>query len=196
MDLYLLIRYFACRTTPQEENLVRTWLLEDKDGSRANLFREAHLMFEGMVLYSEEAKLLSGRTQEPERLRHAWKRIGIAILRDKAVRLRIEGKIQQQTAKAIETEADVLSEEDASCLFGNEVADIFRKFMSTMPELTRDIFMDSRFEGLTYNEIAAKYNITPRKVKRDIQKVLEKMRISLKDYLPAILILFPGLLRI
>lgn len=117
-------------------------------------------------------------------------------MRDKAVRLRIEGKIQQQTAKAIETEADVLSEEDASCLFGNEVADIFRKFMATMPELTRDIFMDSRFEGLTYNEIAAKYNITPRKVKRDIQRILEKMRISLKDYLPAILILFPGLLRI
>ena len=45
-------------------------------------------------------------------------------------------------------------------------------------------------------KIAAKYNITPRKVKRDIQRILEKMRISLKDYLPAILILFPGLLRI
>ncbi len=81
MNLYLLIRYFACRTTPQEENLVRTWLLDDKDGSRANLFREAHLMFEGMVLYTEEAKRLSARTQEPEGLRPAWKRVGIAILR-------------------------------------------------------------------------------------------------------------------
>lgn len=56
--------------------------------------------------------------------------------------------------------------------------------------------MDSRFEGLTYNEIAAKYNVTPRKVKRDIQKVLEKMRVSLKDYLPALLLIFPGLLRL
>ncbi|MDD7455136.1 MAG: FecR domain-containing protein [Bacteroidales bacterium] len=81
MDLYLLIRYFACRTTPQEENLVRTWLLEDKDGSRANLFKEAHLMFEGMVLYTEDAKLLSARTQERAGLRPAWKRVGIAILR-------------------------------------------------------------------------------------------------------------------
>lgn len=81
MDLYLLIRYFACRTTPQEENLVRTWLLEDKDGSRANLLKEAHLMFEGMVLYTEDAKLLSARTQERAGLRPAWKRVGIAILR-------------------------------------------------------------------------------------------------------------------
>ena len=41
MDLYLLIRYFACKTTSQEENQVRTWLLGDRDGSRADLFREA-----------------------------------------------------------------------------------------------------------------------------------------------------------
>ncbi|MDD7455143.1 MAG: RNA polymerase sigma-70 factor [Bacteroidales bacterium] len=117
-------------------------------------------------------------------------------MRDKAVRLRAEGKIQQETAKAIETEADVLSEEDTSCLFSNEVAAIFREYINSIPELTRNIFMDSRFEGLTYNEIAAKHNVTPRKVKRDIQNVLKKMRVSLKDYLPAILILFPCLLRI
>ena len=64
MDLYLLIRYFACKTTSQEENQVRAWLLGDRDGSRADLFREAHMMFEGMVLYTEEAKLLSARVPE------------------------------------------------------------------------------------------------------------------------------------
>ena len=51
-------------------------------------------------------------------------------------------------------------------------------------------------EGLTYNEIAERYGVTPRKVKRDIQKVLEIMRISLKDYLPVLLLVFPGLFRI
>lgn len=81
MDLYLLIRYFSCKTTPQEENQVRSWLLGDNDGSRANLFREAHLMFEGMVLYTEEAKLLSARTPECEMPRPMWKRAGMAFLR-------------------------------------------------------------------------------------------------------------------
>ncbi|MGM9767339.1 MAG: RNA polymerase sigma-70 factor [Candidatus Cryptobacteroides sp.] len=117
-------------------------------------------------------------------------------MRDKAVRLRVEGSIREETADGIEMEANVLSEENTDILFGNEIATIFRDFIATMPELTRNIFMASRFEGLTYNEIAARYNITPRKVKRDIQKVLEKMRISLKDYLPAMLLLFPGLMRI
>ena len=39
------------------------------------------------------------------------------------------------------------------------------------------------------SEIADKYGITPRKVKREIQHVLEIMRTSLKDYLPLIVLL-------
>ncbi|MGN1233186.1 MAG: FecR family protein [Candidatus Cryptobacteroides sp.] len=81
MDLYLLIRYFACKTTPQEENQVRNWLLGDIDGSRAKLYKDAHLMFEGMVLYTEEAKLLSARKPGIEVARPMWKRAGIAFLR-------------------------------------------------------------------------------------------------------------------
>lgn len=117
-------------------------------------------------------------------------------MRDKAVRMRVEEHLQEESVQAIEAEADILSQEDLGFLFEEEVAAIFRGFMSTIPELTRNIFMDSRFEGLTYNEIAKKYGVTPRKVKRDIQKVLEKMRISLKDYLPFLLLVFPDLFQI
>lgn len=59
-----------------------------------------------------------------------------------------------------------------------------------MPKETRDIFMSSRFEDLTYNEIAEKYGISPRKVKREIQNALEILRTSLKDYLPLVLLMY------
>ncbi len=117
-------------------------------------------------------------------------------MRDKAVRMRIEGDINSVSARAVEMEADILSEESISFLFRDEVQEIFMNFMKTMPDLTRKIFLASRMEGLTYNEIAEKYGVTPRKVKRDIQKVLESMRVSLKDYLPMLLLVFPGLFRI
>lgn len=117
-------------------------------------------------------------------------------MRDKAVRMRIEGDINSVSARAVEMEADILSEESISFLFRDEVQEIFMNFMKTMPDLTRKIFLASRMEGLTYNEIAERYGVTPRKVKRDIQKVLEIMRISLKDYLPVLLLVFPGLFRI
>ena len=57
MDIYLLIRYFACQVSQQEESIVREWLLADTDGSRVRLYREAHLMYEGMVLYSGEGRM-------------------------------------------------------------------------------------------------------------------------------------------
>ena len=117
-------------------------------------------------------------------------------MRNKAVRMRIEGDINSVSARAVEMEADILSEESISFLFRDEVQEIFMNFMKTMPDLTRKIFLASRMEGLTYNEIAERYGVTPRKVKRDIQKVLEIMRISLKDYLPVLLLVYPGLFRI
>ena len=36
---------------------------------------------------------------------------------------------------------------------------------------------------MTYKEIAQKYGVSERKVKRDITKVLNILRIALKDYL-------------
>ena len=96
-------------------------------------------------------------------------------LRDKANHLRIREKY---AARVLEAESDILAQERLDFLFEDE------------PKLTRDIFVTSRFEGLTYNEIAEKYKVSPRKVKREIQNVLGQMRIRLKDYLPLLALLF------
>lgn len=82
MDIYLLIRYFACQVTPGEESLVRTWLLGDEDGSRARLYREAHLMYEGMVLYSDDRISKYDMEREKENRRpKGWKAFGARMLR-------------------------------------------------------------------------------------------------------------------
>lgn len=86
MDLDLLIRYFACRTTRHEEKLVKEWLLGDIDGSRAKLYKDAHLMFEGMVMYTSEQDILAPRGPLAGKVRRPfWKRAGIALLRAAAV---------------------------------------------------------------------------------------------------------------
>ncbi|MGM9742386.1 MAG: FecR family protein [Candidatus Cryptobacteroides sp.] len=92
MDIYLLIRYFACQVSPQEETIVREWLLADTDGSRARLYREAHLMYEGMVLYSGEEKLLHAEAGVPAEVsgghqsaRGGWRRFAVRMLGAAAV---------------------------------------------------------------------------------------------------------------
>ncbi len=85
------------------------------------------------------------------------------------------------------TEMSILESGEMDAIYSSEVRKIFTKFLTDMPELPMNIFLSSRFEDLTYEKIAQKYGVTPRKVKRDIQKTLEKLRIELKDYLPLLL---------
>lgn len=113
-------------------------------------------------------------------------------LRDNSKIVLAEGSIDPDTnlrIKSMLSEISVLESPDMADVFSSEVETIFRKFLADMPELSRDIFISSRFEDLTYEEIAEKYNVTPRKVKREIQRTLEKLRSCLKDYLPVFLVL-------
>lgn len=87
-------------------------------------------------------------------------------------------------------EIGVLGKDEIGLIFRSDIMEICRNLLASIPESSRDIFLSSRFENLTYNEIAEKYNITPRKVKREIQHVLEIMRTSLKDYLPLLILLY------
>lgn len=118
------------------------------------------------------------------------KNSSLNFLRNKATRMRIEQDIQSDAYRALLSEIVVLDGQDMALLFKEEVQRIFQEFMRTMPKMTRDIFYSSRFEDLTYDQIADKYGVSSRKVKREIQRVLEVMRSSLKDYLPSILMLF------
>lgn len=74
-------------------------------------------------------------------------------------------------------------------LFSREIQEIFRQELSKLPELTAQVFAASRLEDQTYQEIAARYGITVRQVTREMQRALATLRISLKDYLPVLLLL-------
>lgn len=111
-------------------------------------------------------------------------------LRDKATRLRIQQKMQEDFSKAVLTEINILEADQVGLLFRSDIQKIFMNLLDSMPKETRDIFMSSRFEDLTYNEIAEKYGISARKVKREIQNALEILRTSLKDYLPLVLLMY------
>lgn len=104
-------------------------------------------------------------------------------LRDRMTRMRIRQEMHTDAYKAMMMETEMLSSEDLGFLFEADVTKIFREVLSSMPPLTKEIFCASRFEGLTYNEIAQKYGITPRKVKREISNTLAQIRVRLKDYL-------------
>lgn len=113
-------------------------------------------------------------------------------LRDNSRLLKAEGSLDPELnskVRAMLSEISVIENNEMGDIFNSEVEGIFRRFLNDIPDLSRDIFLSSRFEDLTYDEIAAKYGVSPRKVKREIQKALEILRASLKDYLPILLLM-------
>ena len=113
-------------------------------------------------------------------------------LRDNSRTVLAEGSSDPEVNSRIHTmmsEISILESGEMDAIYTAEVKSIFRKFLADMPELSQNIFLSSRFEDLTYAEIAQKYGVTQRKVKREIQKALETLRISLKDYLPVLLLM-------
>ncbi len=62
--------------------------------------------------------------------------------------------------------------------------------LSSIPERSRIAFEYSRFENLSYKEIAQKMDISLKAVEALVSRALKILRTELKDYLPLILFLF------
>lgn len=62
--------------------------------------------------------------------------------------------------------------------------------LMNLPDRCRVAFEYSRFEGLTYNEIAKKMDISVKGVEALISRALKVLRTDMKDYLPLFILLF------
>jgi RNA polymerase sigma-70 factor (ECF subfamily) len=69
-------------------------------------------------------------------------------------------------------------------MFSTEVNEIIETTLDSLPEQTRKIFIMSRFENLSRQEIADALGITKKGVEYHISNALKKLQVSLKDYLP------------
>ena len=61
--------------------------------------------------------------------------------------------------------------------------------LASLPEKCRKVFEMSRYQEMTYKEIAEELDISPKTVEAHMNKAIKSLRIHLKDYLLAYLIL-------
>lgn len=110
-------------------------------------------------------------------------------LRDMQTRSKIRDDIHDTAYRLMQYDQASLESYDPNLIFSSEIQYILEQQLRSLPELTRCIFHDNRFEHMTYEEIARKYGISVWKVAREIQTSLQVLRLALKDYLPMLIFL-------
>lgn len=94
-------------------------------------------------------------------------------------------KYQQHSAYTMKDESDHAS----SGLQVKELEQRLQEALNRLPEGCRTIFQMSRFEELTYREIADKLMISIKTVENQMGKALRILRLELVDFLPMLVLL-------
>jgi RNA polymerase sigma-70 factor, ECF subfamily len=72
----------------------------------------------------------------------------------------------------------------------NEMQRAIEVAIDKLPEQCKIIFQLSRYEGMSYKEIAEALDLAPKTVENQVGRALKMLRVELKDYFPVALILF------
>ncbi|MEG2061952.1 MAG: RNA polymerase sigma-70 factor [Alistipes sp.] len=111
-------------------------------------------------------------------------------LRERKTRLTAQDNISKSEFCKLQTSLNTLQNDELTeKLFHAEIITIYRNELAKMDEQTRAIYLASRQEDLTYQQIAEKFQLTIRQVHTQMQRALQLLRISLNDYLGVMLMI-------
>lgn len=107
------------------------------------------------------------------------------------VHRRALNRINQQQVKG---KADTFFYEEMQDVWQNvdfyqvqELTRHIRKAIAALPDSYREAFMMHRFRDMSYKEIAAALNVSPKTIDYRIQQALKLLRTELKEYFPLLL---------
>jgi RNA polymerase sigma-70 factor, ECF subfamily len=97
--------------------------------------------------------------------------------------------LDHQKVKSLH-EQMILNENDLQeyPLLDSELIIQIEKAIGNLPDVIRETFIFNRYDGLTYQQIAAQGNISVKTVEYRISKALTLLRRDLEDYLPILLL--------
>jgi RNA polymerase sigma-70 factor (ECF subfamily) len=111
----------------------------------------------------------------------------IDFLRRKIMITEKKQTIQNSWMREYEYNLYSMEQFDENSLAEAEIDKIIQEVIQSLPDKCREIFILSRFEGMSHLKIADKYDISSSTVNNQITVVMKKLREKLKDFLSLIL---------
>jgi RNA polymerase sigma-70 factor (ECF subfamily) len=96
-------------------------------------------------------------------------------------------RIRQKHGEATRHQTELYIDDSSEHLLGKELEEQIGLAINSIPKKCRTVFKLSRFENLTYSEIADQLNLSVKTVDNHMVKALRILRERLKDYLPLLL---------
>jgi RNA polymerase sigma-70 factor (ECF subfamily) len=75
-------------------------------------------------------------------------------------------------------------------MIASELQERIREAIDQLPVARRKVFILSRYDGLTYPQIAEKLDISVKTVENQMGKALKTLREELREYLPVLMLVF------
>lgn len=96
-------------------------------------------------------------------------------------------KIRKEHNESYKYQKDTFANDVSEELISIEFEGIMNFAIESLPQQCRTVFKLSRFENLSYAEIAEQLDISVKTVENHMTKALKTLREKLKDYLPVLL---------
>lgn len=96
-------------------------------------------------------------------------------------------KVRKTYGDSVKNQTELLHDDASQNLIGSELDAIVANAIDSLPDQCRLVFKLSRFENLTYAEIAEQLGISVKTVENHMVKALKVLREKLKDYLPVLI---------
>lgn len=143
---------------------------------------------EAFAAFWENNRRLSSNTKPPAYIMTIVKNKCLNYLQHQQIQQRVAEELRDHSEWVFQAKISTLEACDPDFLFSDEIQQIIDSTLSQLSEKTRQIFQMSRLEGLPYNVIAVKMNLSQKSIEYHISKALDLLRESLKDFLSIFLI--------
>lgn len=143
------------------------------------------IVAESFVSFYNKFAALPNDTNIPSYILTIVRNNCLNYLHAQQLHLRIDQQAASDQSRMVNANIRSLQACNPEKLFANEIHSIVAEAIQKMPDLTRIVFVKSREEGKTYEQIAMECGISVRRVTSEMQKALAVLRHALKDYMPA-----------
>lgn len=115
-------------------------------------------------------------------------------VRNRCINLIKHIEIRENYKQHNSAEIDKLDKEYSDPVSVSELDKKIRKCIDNLPMQRKKIFLMSRYEEMTYSEIAEKMGLSKKTIENQMGKALQYLRTELKEYMPLIIIFFNQIL--